>query len=88
MKSPSKNILIIANLKTDYQTWKKRFDEDNAYRAANGLNHVPMDTRLIAALEHGLPQCAGVAMGIDRLVMLATAKDTIKEVIAFDVDRA
>jgi len=66
----------------------KRFDEDNAYRAANGLNHVPMDTRLIAALEHGLPQCAGVAMGIDRLVMLATAKDTIKEVIAFDVDRA
>ncbi|MCQ8821119.1 elongation factor P--(R)-beta-lysine ligase [Pseudoalteromonas agarivorans] len=66
----------------------KRFDEDNAYRAANELNHVPIDSRLIAALEHGLPQCAGVAMGVDRLVMLATAKDTIKEVIAFDVDRA
>ncbi|MCK8119541.1 elongation factor P--(R)-beta-lysine ligase [Pseudoalteromonas sp. 2CM37A] len=73
---------------TNAKEQAKRFDEDNAYRAANGLNHVPMDTRLIAALEHGLPQCAGVAMGIDRLVMLATAKDTIKEVIAFDVDRA
>ncbi|WP_286740684.1 elongation factor P--(R)-beta-lysine ligase [Pseudoalteromonas sp. UBA2102] len=73
---------------TNAKEQAKRFDEDNAYRAANGLNHVLMDTRLIAALEHGLPQCAGVAMGIDRLVMLATAKDTIKEVIAFDVDRA
>ncbi|MCP4057075.1 MAG: elongation factor P--(R)-beta-lysine ligase [Pseudoalteromonas sp.] len=73
---------------TNAKEQAKRFDEDNAYRAANGLNHVPMDTRLIAALEHGLPQCAGVAMGVDRLVMLATAKDTIKEVIAFDVDRA
>ncbi|MCK8107399.1 elongation factor P--(R)-beta-lysine ligase [Pseudoalteromonas sp. 2CM41L] len=73
---------------TNAKEQAKRFDEDNAYRAANGLNHVPMDKRLIAALEHGLPQCAGVAMGIDRLVMLATAKDTIKEVIAFDVDRA
>ena len=38
-----------------------------------------MDTRLIAALEHGLPQCAGVALGVDRLVMLATQKNTIKE---------
>lgn len=73
---------------TNAKEQAKRFDEDNAYRAANGLNHVPMDRRLIAALEHGLPKCAGVAMGIDRLVMLASEKETIKEVIAFDVDRA
>jgi lysyl-tRNA synthetase class 2 len=66
----------------------KRFDEDNQYREAQGLKQVPMDSRLIAALEHGLPQCSGVALGIDRLVMLATNKDTIKDVIAFDVDRA
>lgn len=66
----------------------KRFGEDNAYRAENGLNHVPMDTRLIAALEHGMPKCAGVAMGIDRLVMLATNKDKIKDVIAFDITKA
>ncbi|KAA1152490.1 elongation factor P--(R)-beta-lysine ligase [Pseudoalteromonas sp. FUC4] len=66
----------------------KRFNEDNAYRAENGLNQVPMDTRLIKALEHGLPQCAGVALGIDRLVMLATNKEKIKDVIAFDVQRA
>jgi lysyl-tRNA synthetase class 2 len=66
----------------------KRFDEDNVYRAANNLKKIPMDTRLIAALEHGLPQCAGVAMGIDRLVMLATGNKKIKDVIAFDVQRA
>ena len=66
----------------------KRFDEDNQYREAHGLKQVPMDSRLIAALEHGLPQCSGVALGIDRLIMLATNKDTIKDVIAFDVDRA
>ncbi|WP_372763118.1 elongation factor P--(R)-beta-lysine ligase [Pseudoalteromonas sp.] len=66
----------------------KRFAEDNAYRAAHGLKQVPIDGHLIAALEHGLAPCAGVAMGIDRLVMLATNKDKIKEVIAFDVARA
>jgi len=47
-----------------------------------------MDERLIAALEHGLPQCAGVALGIDRLIMLATNKQKIKDVLAFDVERA
>ncbi|NMM42608.1 elongation factor P--(R)-beta-lysine ligase [Pseudoalteromonas arctica] len=73
---------------TDAQEQAKRFTEDNACRKANNLTQVPMDTRLIAALEHGLPQCAGVALGVDRLVMLATQKNTIKEVIAFDVDRA
>lgn len=73
---------------TNAQEQAKRFTEDNVYRDANNLPQVPMDTRLIAALEHGLPQCAGVALGIDRLVMLATKKHTIKEVIAFDVGRA
>ena len=65
-----------------------RFSEDNQYREANGLKQVPMDERLIAALEHGLPQCAGVALGIDRLIMLATNKQKIKDVLAFDVERA
>lgn len=73
---------------TDAQEQAKRFMGDNTYRKENNLPEVPIDSRLIKALEHGLPQCAGVALGIDRLVMLATQKQTIKEVIAFDVDRA
>ncbi len=73
---------------TDGKEQAARFTEDNQYRQANGLKQVPMDTRLIAALEHGLPQCAGVALGIDRLIMLATNKQKIKDVITFDVERA
>jgi lysyl-tRNA synthetase class 2 len=53
-----------------------------------GLPEVAADTRFLAALAHGLPQCSGVALGVDRLVMLATGKSSIKEVIAFDVTRA
>lgn len=73
---------------TDGKEQAARFSEDNQYREANGLKQVPMDERLIAALEHGLPQCAGVALGIDRLIMLATNKQKIKDVLAFDVERA
>ena len=73
---------------TDAKEQAARFKEDNQYREANGLKQVPMDERLIAALENGLPQCAGVALGIDRLIMLATNKQKIKDVLAFDVERA
>jgi len=43
---------------------------------------------LLAALEAGLPECAGVALGFDRTLMLATAADHIHEVLAFPTERA
>ena len=43
---------------------------------------------LLAALEAGLPDCSGVALGVDRVVMLALGAESIGEVIAFTVDRA
>ncbi len=49
---------------------------------------VPMDERLLAALESGLPDCAGVAVGVDRLVMLATGVNAIDEAVSFPLDRA
>ncbi|KZN68327.1 elongation factor P--(R)-beta-lysine ligase [Pseudoalteromonas luteoviolacea] len=73
---------------TDVSEQSKRFDEDNNMRIKMGLPKVDKDQRFLAALESGLPTCAGVALGIDRLVMLATGKGSIKEVIAFDVERA
>ena len=73
---------------TDSKEQAARFDEDNQLRVQMGLPKVAADERFLAALAHGLPQCSGVALGIDRLVMLATGKPSIKEVIAFDVTRA
>jgi lysyl-tRNA synthetase class 2 len=72
----------------DANEQRRRFEQDNTLRAAHGLTEMPLDERLLAALNQGLPECAGVAMGIDRLVMLAAGKSSLKEVMAFPVDRA
>ncbi|MFA5530884.1 MAG: EF-P lysine aminoacylase EpmA [Thiohalomonadaceae bacterium] len=66
----------------------RRFAADRATRARNGLPDVPADENLIAALRHGLPDCAGVALGVDRLIMLAVGAASIEEVIAFPLERA
>ncbi|RXF02945.1 elongation factor P--(R)-beta-lysine ligase [Pseudoalteromonas sp. PS5] len=73
---------------TDAAEQRARFMQDNQLRAEMGLDAVPVDERLLAALDAGIPDCAGVAVGIDRLVMLALNKTTISEVISFDVSRA
>lgn len=67
---------------------RRRFEVDLEARRAAGLPEVPLDERLLAALEHGLPDCAGVALGVDRLVMLATGSRDISDVITFPIDRA
>jgi lysyl-tRNA synthetase class 2 len=73
---------------TDPEEQRRRFDADLEARAAAGLPVVPKDDRLVAALHHGLPDCAGVALGFDRLVMLACGAESIDQVIAFPVGRA
>jgi lysyl-tRNA synthetase class 2 len=67
---------------------ERRFAADLAARHERGLPEVPADERLLAALTHGFPDCAGVALGFDRLVMLALGAASIDEVIAFPIDRA
>ena len=65
-----------------------RFDADNASRCSRGLMPQPADSRLLAALEAGMPACSGVAVGFDRVVMLATGARSIDEVLAFPLERA
>lgn len=67
---------------------RARFEADNAARRRAGLPVYPLDERLLAALGHGLPDCAGVALGFDRLLMLATGASHIQEVLAFPTRRA
>lgn len=73
---------------TDAAEQRRRFAQEQAQRAARGLPQPPMDERLIAALAHGLPDCSGVALGFDRLVMVAAGARDIAEVQAFPVGRA
>jgi elongation factor P--(R)-beta-lysine ligase len=61
----------------------RRFEADLRLRREAGLPEVEIDKAFLAALESGLPDCAGVALGVDRLVMLALGVDDIREVVAF-----
>jgi lysyl-tRNA synthetase class 2 len=68
---------------TDAGEQRARFAGDLAERAARGLPRYPVDEKLLAALAEGLPPCAGIALGVDRLVMLVTGAPHIREVLAF-----
>lgn len=65
-----------------------RFKQDNAKRAEMNLASQPIDMNFIAALDAGFPDCSGVALGLDRLIMLALQGETIADVMTFPVDRA
>jgi len=65
-----------------------RFAADQKIRASRGLPTFALDAHLVAALDAGLPDCAGVALGFDRVLMLAMNAASIDEVIAFPTERA
>ena len=73
---------------TDPVEQRRRFASDLEARRHHDLPQCPTDERLLAAMEHGLPGCAGVAVGVDRLIMLAAGSREISDVISFPVDRA
>ena len=73
---------------TDAVEQRARFERDNVRRRARGLMELPLDENLLAALDEGLPDCAGVALGIERLLMAMCGSDDIRDVLAFGFDRA
>jgi lysyl-tRNA synthetase class 2 len=65
-----------------------RFTKDNQKRAQIGVNQHAVDERLIAALDAGMPDCAGIALGLDRVLMLKQKATSISEVLAFTINNA
>ncbi len=72
---------------TDHSEQRARFEADNRERKMKELPELPIDEHLLSALSHGMPECAGVALGVDRLVMLALNAKHINEVITFPFER-
>lgn len=73
---------------TDANEQLIRFERDNRQREKTGLPQRAIDKRLLAALEAGMPNCAGVALGVDRLLMAALNANRIEDVMAFGVNNA
>ena len=73
---------------TDAKEQRQRFESENIQRRKRGLVAVPLDEHLLAALESGLPDCAGVALGLDRLLMKLSGATHINDVLAFPFERA
>ncbi len=73
---------------TDAAEQGARFAHDCAVRHRLGLAEIPPDTRLLAALQSGMPASSGVALGLDRLLMIAVGATHIDQVLAFPIERA
>ncbi len=73
---------------TDADALRARVRAANRARHADGKYLLPETSRLLAAMDHGLPPAAGVALGFDRLVMVALGASDIHQVLAFPIDRA
>lgn len=73
---------------TDADEQRRRFEQDNRQRQKAGLPLRAIDERFLGALQAGMPNTAGVALGVDRLVMIALGVETIKEVISFSIENA
>ena len=73
---------------TDAAVLRERNRLANQQRVAEGKRQLPEESRLLAAMERGLPDCTGVALGFDRVVMLAAGATRLSDIMAFPSDRA
>ncbi|PJG84546.1 elongation factor P--(R)-beta-lysine ligase [Conservatibacter flavescens] len=73
---------------TDAKEQLHRFEQDNRSRELMGLPKRAIDSRFLAALEAGIPSSSGVALGVDRLLMIALGADKISDVLAFSIENA
>lgn len=71
----------------DVEEQRQRFERENRDRLMRGLQPAVIDQHLLDALEHGLPACSGVALGLDRLLMLLSGRGMLEAVLAFPFSR-
>ena len=69
---------------SDASDLRKRFEADNTLRKRRGLVERPIDEQLLAAMTAGMPDCAGVALGVDRLLACRLGQSDIRPLLAFD----
>jgi lysyl-tRNA synthetase class 2 len=70
------------------QEQRARFVQDLALRRERGQVQPPLDENLLAALESGMPECAGVALGFDRLVAISLGAKQLADAMSFSIDNA
>ena len=73
---------------TDAQEQRRRFQQDNVLRQQLNQEPLCMDEYLLQAIQHGLPPCSGVALGVERLLALQLNQPSIAQTMAFDFSRA
>ncbi|MCM0612754.1 EF-P lysine aminoacylase GenX [Marinobacter sediminum] len=73
---------------TDPGEQRRRFESDNTLRRQAGKSEMDLDEAFLGAIDAGLPECAGVALGLDRLLMLKCGTEDISDVLAFPFERA
>ncbi len=70
---------------TDPNEQKERFNNENKQRELMGMETMQVDQHLLKAMSEGMPECAGVALGFDRLLMLIMNKNSLSEVMPFPI---
>jgi elongation factor P--(R)-beta-lysine ligase len=73
---------------TQAQEQRLRFEQERQQRISEGKQSPPLDDYFLQALAHGLPDCSGVAIGIDRLVMVALGLERLEQVLSFPLERS
>jgi len=72
---------------TDANEQRKRFERDLVSREANGQGTVAIDENFLTALTQGMPECSGVALGLDRLLMVLQGADSLEKVLSFHLEQ-
>jgi len=73
---------------TNSDIQRARFQQDLQMRRNKLLTQVPVDNQMLNALAHGIPECSGVALGVDRLLMIMCGANSIEQVLSFSFDQA